>query len=57
MADTSERQARTPSVASKETTEMSKFKNEKTGQEVEMSEETFQKLVREGYPVDHLDRI
>lgn len=57
MAETTEKQARAISSASKETTEMSKFKNITTGQDIEMSEETFQKLVREGYPVDHLDRI
>ena len=57
MAETSEKPARAVSVASKETTDMLKFKNTTTGQEVEMSEETFQKLLREGYPVDHLDRI
>lgn len=57
MAETTDKPARAISSASKETTEMSKFKNTTTGQDIEMSEETFQKLVREGYPVDHLDRI
>jgi len=57
MAEQTDKQARVVSVASKETTDMAKFKNTATGQEIEMPEEVFQKLVNERYPVDHLDRI
>lgn len=45
------------SIATQETTPMLKFRNTKTNQNVEMKQSTYERLVNERYPLEHLEKI